>query len=439
VNRDLKDEELDFLHKSAYTGGLDFVHKWHNKDWEFDFSMYGSRVAGSTEAIQRTQEAWTRLFQRPDASYLGVDPTRTSLSGYGGKIVLAEFGGNFRFMHGITFKSPGLELNDVGYLREADNILQVFWMGFRTFKPAFIFRELYLNFNQWTEWNFGGDLTSPGGNINFHSNLTNFWSVDMGTNMNFQSLSYSALRGGPSLKMPGNYNGFVAFRTNDQKKMTFELESSFNQSFEKNYSENKGMEIELSYRPLKTLKFSFSPGYQFSKNALQYITQAETDGKNRYVFGTIQRNTLSASFRIDLNLTPELSLQYWGQPFIASGKYSHFKKITNNMAEVYTDRFKEYSPSEINYNTAEEEFNLTENGFGTISFEQPDFNVKEFLSNMVVRWEYTPGSTLYLVWSQNRSSNHSDGSFDFGRDIDRLFSAHANNIFLIKLSYRFGR
>ncbi len=440
VNRALKEDELGFLHKSAYSGGLDFVHKWNNKDWEFDVSLYGSRVAGSKEAILRTQESYTRLFQRPDAAdYLGVDSTRTSLSGYGGKIVLGEYGGNVRFLHGITIKSPGLELNDVGYLREANHILQVFWMGYRTFKPVSIFRELYINMNQWTEWNFGGDLTSPGGNISFNSSLTNYWYLGFGTNINGRSISCSALRGGPSLLLPGSYNGWFFLETNEQKKLTFELETSLNRSFEKSYSRYDELELEIAYRPFNMLKFSLNPEYEFSRTRLQYITQSEINGIHRYIFGSIRRNTLSTSFRINLNLSPELSIQYWGQPFIASGKYSHFKKITGFRAEKLTDRYQEYTPFEIRYNKLAETYTVTEQDFGSVSFDQPDFNVKEFLSNLVIRWEYNPGSTLYLVWSQNRSSDNKDGSFDLDRDIDQLFTTKAHDVFLVKLSYRFGR
>lgn len=439
VNRDLSEDQFDFLHKSAYAGGLDFVHKWKDKTWQFETSLYGSRVAGSTTAITRTQEAWTHLFQRPDAGYLGVDSSRTSLSGYGGKIMLGEYGGKFKFLSAFACKSPGLELNDVGYLRETNTILQVYWMGYHENEPFSIFNNLYANFNQWTEWDFGGYLTSPGGNINVNATFKNYWGIGFGSNISGPSRSSSALRGGPALKVPGNYNFWAEISTNEQKKLTVGVEWYTSRGFVKNYSTSDGLELDVDYRPLKTLKLSFNPEWETDHHELQYIMQQETDGKNRYIFGSIERHTLSASFRISLNLTPDLSLQYWGQPFIASGSYSRFKRITNNMAADYTDRFREYTMAEVTYNPAEETYNIHENNFGTVSFDQPDFNVKEFLSNMVLRWEYNPGSTLYLVWSQNRDSEVSDGSFSFGRDFRRLADAKAGNIFLVKLSYRLGR
>ncbi len=439
VNRNLREEQFYFLHKSAYSGGLDFVHKWDNKNWQFETSFYGSRVAGSTEAITRTQEAWTHLFQRPDANYLNYDTTRTSLSGYGGKIVLGEYGGNWKFMGAVALKSPGLELNDVGYMRESNNILGCFWVGYHKQEPFSIFNNMYLNSDVWTNLNFGGDITSHGVEFSMSTTFKNYWNFNFNSNVNGQAISANALRGGPSLTVPGNYNVWAEIGSNEQKKLTVELGGYTNRGFIRSYSQSQGIDLEIGYRPLKMLKFSLAPEYNFSRSELQYITQEEISGKNRYIFGTIKRNTLSASLRISFNLTPELSLQYWGQPFIASGKYSHFKRITNNMADDYTDRFKEYFPDEITYNSSSETYMVTENGFGGITFDQPDFNIKEFLSNMVLRWEYQPGSTLYIVWSQNRDSSVSDGSFEFGRDFGRLFDARAGNIFLVKLSYRLGR
>ena len=439
VNRNLENQELEFLHTSAYSGGIDFVHKWQNKKWEFTSSLYGSRVAGSTEAISRTQTSWLHLFQRPDAGYLGVDSTRTSLSGYGGKISFGEMAGNLKFLGFVTFKSPGLELNDVGYLRETDNIQQVYWMGFQTYEPFSIFRQLNINTSQFSVWNWGRDLVTQGVNVNGFFLFKNLWNFQIGTHTNGRVLSSNALRGGPMLKLPGSYNAFAEVGTPEQKKLTIELQGSLQRSFENHFSDNKNIDLEINYRPINALKLSLNPEYSFSKTSLQYITQEEKDGMNRYIFGSLQRHTLSASFRININLTPELSLQYWGQPFIASGKYSRFKKITNNTADKYTDRFREYLSNEVQYNPSDETFTLSDAGFGPVTFDQPDFNVKEFLSNMVIRWEYNPGSTIYLVWSQNRDASVNDGSFDFGRDVDRLFSSKANNIFLVKLSYRLGR
>ena len=440
VNRNLKADELDYLHKTAITGGVDFVHKWHNKDWEFDFSTYFSRVEGSAEAISNTQKSWIHGFQRPDATHFEFDSTRTSLTGNGGKIVVGKYGGKLKFMAATAWKTPGLELNDVGYMRQADNILEVIWVGYRIFEPFSIFRNLSLNFNQWTEWNFAGELTGPGGNINIHTQLKNFWNFHMGTNINGEGLSTTELRGGPALKASGTKNIWVAFGSNEQKKLTGEMEFMVLGGNIKDSKKLFNAGISLGYRPSKSLKITLSPNFTSNNDELQYVTQQDYANKTDYVFARINQKTLSASLRVNYNITPDLSIQYWGQPFLASGKYSEFKRITNGRANNYSDRFSLLTGNELAYLGENEIYEVSDrDGTPLYSFDQPDFNVKEFLSNMVVRWEYKPGSTIFLVWSQTRNHSITNGNFDFRNDLTNLFDNKPYNIFLLKMSFRIGK
>lgn len=440
VNRNLAEKQLDYLHKSAFTGGFDFTHKWHNKDWQFDVSTYFSRVEGSTEAITNTQKSWIHGFQRPDASYLKLDTTRTSLSGQGGKIVFSKNGGKLKFMAATTWKSPGLELNDVGYMRQADNILEVIWVGYRVYEPFSIFRNLNLNFNQWTEWNFGGELTGPGGNINAHTQLKNYWNFHLGGNWNGVGLSTTELRGGPALKSSGTKNVWFAFGSNDQKRLTGEAQIMLLGGNEKNSKQMFDCGISFGYRPSKSLKITLSPNFNSNNDELQYVTQQDYSNKTDYIFARIHQKTLSASLRINYIITPNLSIQYWGQPFFASGKYTEFKRITNSRANKYTDRFSLLSNNELAYVNPDEIYRVSDqSGNQLYTFDQPDFNMKEFLSNMVVRWEYLPGSTIYLVWSQTRNQSVSDGDFNLNNDFKTLFDDKPYNVFLLKMSFRLGK
>jgi hypothetical protein len=440
VNRNLAEEQLNYLHKSAFTGGFDFVHKWHNKDWELDFSSYFSRVEGSAEAITNTQKSWIHGFQRPDASYLKLDTTRSSLSGQGGKIVFSKNGGKLKFMAATAWKSPGLELNDVGYMRQADNILEVFWVGYRIYEPFSIFRNMNLNFNQWTEWNFGGELTGPGGNVNGHTQLKNYWNLNLGANWNGQGLSTTELRGGPALKTSGTKNVWFAFGSNDQKRLTGEAQIMLLGGNEKNSKQMFDCGISLGYRPSKSLKITLSPSFNSNNDELQYVTQQDYSNKTDYIFARIHQKTLSASLRINYIITPNLSIQYWGQPFLASGKYTEFKRITDSRANKYNNRFGLLNSNELAYISNDDQYRVSDQvGSQLYTFDQPDFNVKEFLSNMVVRWEYLPGSTIYLVWSQTRNQSVSNGNFNFNNDLTKLFDEKPYNIFLLKMSFRLGK
>jgi len=440
VNRILTEDQLNYLHKSAYTGGIDFVHKWHNKDWEFDISSYFSRVNGSTEAIANTQKSWIHSFQRPDATHLRFDSTRTSLTGQGGKVVFLKNGGKLKFLAATAWKSPELELNDVGYMRQADDIFEVFWVGYRFFEPFFIFRNLNLNFNQWTEWNFAGESTGPGGNFNANMQFKNYWYFNLGFNINGQALSTTELRGGPGLIIPGSKNIWFGISSNDQKKLTGNFNMTVLGGDISNTKRMINVGIGVGYRPSKNLKITLSPSFTNSEDELQYVTQQAYGSTTDYVFARIHQKTLSASLRINYNITPDLSIQYWGQPFLSSGKYTEFKKITNGRAGYYTDRFRVFPSSEINYNSLSDQYQINDqSGNSLYTFDQPDFNVKAFLSNLVVRWEYNPGSTLYLVWSQNRNQSVQNGNFDLASDMRDLFNNRPYNVFLLKASFRLGR
>lgn len=441
VNRRINEDHLDFLHTSAYSGGLDFVHKWNNKNWVLDAALYFSQVNGSEKSIRRIQESYIRSFQRPDADYITYDTTRTSLMGQGGKLTVGKLGGNLKFMTAVAWKSPGLELNDIGYAQQVDNIFQVFWLGYRIYEPFFIFREINLNLNQWVQFDFGGNVTAPGGNINWHTQLKNFWYVYGSFNMSGEQISNHMLRGGPSLRLPGNKNYSMGFESNQQKELTFYFRTGHNLSNEKGFSQSHGYYSGIGYRPTKTLRIDLMPGLGTSEYGLQYVTQVDYLGEKRYIMANIERYTLNMSVRLNYNITPDLTVQYWGQPFIATGKYSDFKYITNSKASEFGERFESYGQGQISYDNVDNKYMIDENrdNIADYSFGKPDFNVKEFLSNLVVRWEYRPGSTLFLVWSQTRQGYENDGAFDFSRDVKNLFGEAATNVFLLKLSYRLGR
>jgi len=439
VNRNINDEHLEFLHKNAYSGGIDFVHKWNDKNWLFDAGIYFSRVEGTEEAILNTQTAYSRTFQRPDADYVTLDSMRTSLSGSGGKFTIGKVGGRLKFAAIFNWKSPELEINDVGYSPSVDDMLQAVWAGYRWYEPFSIFRNVSINLNEWTEYDFGGNLLDLGGNFNGYAQFKNYWQTSLSYNMSGTQLSNSALRGGPALKTPGYKRFYMWLGSNSQKKFTYEFASSQYYSNDKEYKRSKFYSVELGYRPIKSFRIELEPEFSNSQNLLQYVTQTDYMDNTRYIFANIKQKTLNMSLRINYNITPDLTIQFWGQPFIATGDYSDFKYITDSKADKLSDRYYAFSEKELVLN--DDIYNIDENsdGIADYSFDKPDFNVKEFLSNLVVRWEYRPGSTLYLVWSQNRSGYVNDGCFNFNGDVNDLFDIKPHNIFLLKFSYRIGR
>jgi hypothetical protein len=197
----------------------------------------------------------------------------------------------------------------------------------------------------------------------------------------------------------------------------------------------------VTYKPTDFLSVTLNPGFNTSFSELQYVTQTYNGSEERYVFASIDRKTISASFRVNFNLSPDLTLQYWGQPFVATGKYFDHKYISNVSADEYKDRFSTYTDAQKTF--ADNTYSIDENldGNTDYSFGNNDFNVQQFLSNLVLRWEYSPGSSVYLVWSQNRSNYVNSGEMNYFNDMGDLFNKNnnvPNNVFLIKFSYRFG-
>jgi hypothetical protein len=439
TNRSIKNEELNFLHDAAYSGGFDFIHRWKKKIYYFSFKTVFSHVKGSKEAILRTQESSVRYFQRPDTDHVWVDPDRTSLSGHGGTLNFGKGGSSgFRFSGGVTWRSPGLELNDMGYLRRADTILQWIWANYRISKPFSIFRQISFNFNEWMGWDFGGEQMFKGGNTGMWGELKNYWNFSLGMNRQGEGLSTSSLRGGPALRYPGGWNGWLFINSDSRKKLRYSVGTFFFYG-DHDVSRMNGFEIGATFRPTKALSLSISPSYQFSLDELQYVDTLDLDAGEKYIFARIEQKTLSLTFRLNLSLTPDLSIQFYGQPFISAGKYSEFKPITDSRAEKYEDRFHIFTENEIDYYPDTEEYNVDENLDGVVdyTFENPDFNFLQFRMNLVVRWEYIPGSSLYLVWSQGRTEDFSVGDFSFRKGMRDLFSLHPHNVFLIKFSYCF--
>jgi len=440
TNRELDASVSDFMHKAAYTGGVDFSQYFKDKNWMFNFNTAFSLVEGSIKAIENTQKSSAHYFQRPDNNYSVLDTNRTSLGGSGGRMQIMKLNGHWNLMSATIWKTPGFETSDLGYIRQADQMLSVLWAQYNEYDPKWIYKRYSINSDVYSAWNFGGDNVSKGYEWNANIDLKNFWSIWSGGAVRGSSLDQSMLRGGPMMKTPGNINGRFGFTTDNRRKLIFNASVNNTIGLEK-FSNDFYLGAGISYKPTNYLVISFNPGFSKSFSELQYVTYRKFNNTDRYIFASIDRKTINASFRVNLNLSPNLTFQYWGQPFLATGRYYNHKFITNRMADRYTDRFQTYSQSQISFDGGKYNIDENLNGNTDYSFDKSDFNVQQFLSNLVVRWEYSPGSSVYLVWSQTRSSYNNSGNLNLSDDLGNLFNSQDNkphNVFLIKFSYRFG-
>jgi len=426
------------LRKSAYSGGVDFKHQWKNRAYFMEANIVMSHVQGSKEAIKLTQENLTHLFNRVDASHLEVDPTRTSLTGTGGRFGIGKVGGqHWNYNAGFKWVSPELELNDIGFLRNADEMIQYANLSYRSIKPTGIFRDFNVRFNQFSAFDFEGNYNRIQYQLNGSASFLNNWEIDFGLAHKPRIFSNSILRGGPRWRFSQENFQFLFVGSDRRKKFFGTIGLIHSQAKENNFS-LLTFESELNYQPTNALNISLSPEYSISKNQTQYVTQSDyNNSASRYVLGTIDNHTLMASVRLDYTINPNLSIQYYGQPFISRGRYKDFKYVTNPVAERLSDRFQLYDSNQITLNGNDFQVDENRDGVMDYSFSNPDFSFVQFNSNLVLRWEYIPGSELFLVWSQGITSSVASSNGLFEGIETGILEERPQNIFLIKATYRF--
>ncbi|MBA4322773.1 MAG: hypothetical protein C0408_08155, partial [Odoribacter sp.] len=241
VNRDMKDipllggETRNLINKipgTAISGGVDFTQYFKKKTYMFNVNSAFSSVSGTELAMVRAQRSSARYFQRP-GSYISLDSSRTSLSGNGGRMQFLKAGnGHWNYMAAFLWKTPGLELNDMGYLREADQLLSVLWVGYKLWEPKSFYRSININTSQYSAWDFSGNHLVDGFNVNGNINLKNYWTLGGGSEFNFNALANTMLRGGPVMKLPGGINTWLRLSTDNRKKLVVALQLRHSGTFE---------------------------------------------------------------------------------------------------------------------------------------------------------------------------------------------------------------
>lgn len=433
LRRDGEVAELLNLRGASYSGGFDFRHRFWGDAWQVRGYLLGSHVTGTPDAIARTQLSSARYYQRPDAEHLDYDPTRTSLTGASVDVSVMKFAGSpWRVGGGMQSRTPGFEVNDAGYQRSADYAVGWAWGGYQRSTPQGPFLSWSSNFNAWSVGNFGGDLTDLGGNVNANVQWKNYWRSWLGVNHQASVVSDRLLRGGPLFRTESGTN-FWAGGTTDSRKL-----ASFNATFFGNRrpesdSWSIGSSPNLRIRPSGRTTFQLGGQIRRSVDDRQWVRAFAIDDERHYVFGRIDQTTVGLTARIDHAFTPTLSLQLYAQPFVSGARYDDFKRVSDPTASSYEDRFEPVAVTSDG-----DSYRFAVNG-SEAAFGDPDFNFKQFRSNAVLRWEYTPGSLLYVVWSQGRNHYSPTGDFQFASDMDLLFGAPADDVFMIKLSYWLSR
>lgn len=411
VNRNLS-EEIPVLRESAMTAGVDGYTSFRDRSWILEGSVVGSRVTGSPQAIALTQESSSRYYQRPDAGHVEFDPTRTSLTGWGGKAMLSKATGLWRPIVQIQAYSPGYETNDTGFMNRTDVISGHALMQYVNQTTTKRFRERTVWFGTWQNSNFDGDVTERGLFADHFATFQNFWEYRAALFLTPEGLSDTETRGGPLVKTPASWSSDLSLYTDSRKPLHFGIGGNLEGEEDGSYS--RSMYVEARVRPSSSLSISVQPYYSRSFDRTQYVDQfkdaaATSTFGRRYVFAELEQRVFELGTRVDWTLTPRLSFQLYLQPFVAAGDYHDYR-------ELAAARTRDYRPT-------------------TVGFADPDFNFRSVRGSAVARWEFRPGSALYVVWSENRSETAPVGDFSFNRDLGAIPDAPSHDVFLVKFSY----
>jgi len=405
-----------------------------------------SRVEGSREAISTTQSGFVHLFQRTDADYIEFDSTRNSLMGTGGTIKIGKFGGTpnavgalLKFESGVTWRSPELELNDIGFLQTSDIIDHFTWIGYQFQQPFSIFRNAGVNYNHWAYWDFGGRFTYAQFNVNAHGWFKNNWMIGTGFDWNPFEISNNALRGTTALRKPPGYGVFASISSDERKKVVAFFNYNGGHGFEKTV-QYRGFYFQVKFQPSDAFQFSFAPSYNRTIRLQdQFVDNVAYGPQTRSIVSYVNNESFSLATRFNYYINPDLSIQFYGEPYIFRAIYKDYGYVTDPLNKSYFDRFHRYAANEISF--AGTDASVDENGDGEAdyTFSTPDQNYIQFRSNLVLRWEYVPGSELYLVWTQDVVP---DAYADFDTPLlkslfSNIFDQQPHHIFLVKVSYRF--
>ncbi len=436
TNRDINDSNLNFLSTSAYSGGVDFQHNWKGRKYFIDVKSLFSQINGNEQAIRNLQLSSVHYFQRTDADYLNFDDSRTSLGGNGGAIRGGKRSGRFRANANFSWRSPGLELNDLGYLYQADILSEMLNLTYKVDKPWRYIRSYYIDFEQERDWNYGGDITLDRFKLHGYAQFKNLWSVHLNLKHYSNILDTRELRGGPALYKDGYADAELFIQSSPVKDLMIAAGPRF-KWFRDNISQTDYFTFHVRWQVNNRLSITSRTIFDNSTDHHQYVKAQIINSKTNYLVGTIDRKTLQTTLRIEYFITPELSIQYYGNPYASIGKYRNFRFVADGRSHQLNQRYTNLNVLGL----TDKYYSVDSNGDESVDFRfrDPDFNYQEFHSNFVARWEFKPGSALYLVWTHTRSDYQYEHENSIGKSFGDIWNAPANNIFMLKFSYWFSR
>lgn len=465
MSRELPADGLfDWLPSSAYNGGVSFNHLWGDRTWGMSGFFTASHVRGSEAAIERLQRASNHYLQRPDATRYSLDPTRTSLTGRDWRFTFSKSGGeHWTGSVWAAEVSPMFEINDLGFSTRSEVLDGGARLSYKEIRPGSLFRNYNITFMSFHNWSHEAldDMWSVESwhNARTTGNYTltgagqflNYWNFRTSVTYSPQTMSRRATRGGPMMVGPASSKFSININSDRRKVVSFG--ANFDVSDDETGSGgSRTIKGDVRFQPSDNIAITLNPSFSTSTSGDQYVTAtgtlpyAPTYG-TRYLFADLDRQTVSMQTRLDWTFTPKLSLQLFAQPLLSSGDYLQYKQLEASQTFDFLD-FVEGSAQVLPTETqcsgsicnvdGTQYVDFDNDGVTDYSFSDRDFNVRSLIGNAVLRWEYRPGSTIFFVWQRQQADRALVGDFDFSRDAGALFSAPAENRFIVKVNYWLG-
>lgn len=420
--------------RNAFTASGESMLRFRDGEYEIGFDLGVSQVTGDAAAIALLQRSSARYFHRPDVSYLRYDPSRTSLTGMkGGVRAERAEGRHWLWQLNTIVVSPGFEVNDLGRLSAADRVEGMATLEYRETQPGRLFRNYGFELEYEREWNFGGVLQSNGVEAEGGVTWPNFWSTEVGLGVNAAAQDDRLTRGGPTMGTPRGWSASFMLRNNPagQTRANTRIEYEANEDGGSAFEANVG----LTLRPTARWQLTFSPAWERQITEQQFVAALERGGAEtfgrRYIFAFVDRSTIATEIRLNYAFGPDVNLELYGEPFAASGRYYDFGElaVAGGRARRPLARLANEDGSPT----------LTlSDGDARLTVRDRDFNVLSFRSNLVLRWEWRPGSTMYVVWQQDREEAETRPARVGLPDLFGSFGAAGNNVLAVKTTFWLG-
>jgi hypothetical protein len=422
VNRSMDSFTSPFLHSSAYVTGVNVRNRFGNGQYEVAGSFAVSRVSGTEEVITATQRTSARYYQQPGDD-LEVDPTRTSLSGSAVQVKVGKYGGGItRFESSFVRQTGGFEVNDLGFLRRSDIQDWSTWAALSFQNPTGVYRWMQINGNTWHHWNTSGVRLQTAVNFNAHMGLHNNWNLHAGGTLSRigSPMCDRCTRGGPVLRQSRGLYPWFGVNADSRRAIVPNMWVNLGY-WDDGRSHSRSLSPGVNFRVSTSLTARLGAGFSKVNDNTQWFGNfTDSTDVTHHAFAYIDQRTVSMNLRLNYTVTPDLTFEFYGEAFSSNGSYADLRETSATPdALEYVDRFQPYTPPDG---------------------EALSFSFRQLRTNAVLRWEYMPGSTLYLVWTQGRDSYLENGPRQpWTTDFQGLFDLHPDNTFLLKLSYWINR